>query len=217
MKLARNTPAADRLDTTVGLEPGTGYENNYSSVEAELMREEWLRTYALIQELAKAKISGIVEITVRSHAGSVSLPIISSQRGMNLWLEMNEMLGDKMSSLEEGIVYYTKQAEKEEVGDTKGTSKRSQAFAFCLPMRPLSDAEFAAMPPEARRMYDEHRAESITATYQAKGEQVAQPEKENKAKGGRVPVAPAVMGEVAVPMNAAAVAPTANVGEGPHA
>lgn len=167
MKLAANatapTPAICNLSD---YKPGNAYETNYNHLMANHCREEYSRIYAIKQALVAAHVSGFLDITVRSATGSVTIPMIgekNEQRAHGFFIELAEALGDKMSKLEHDIVRYEQDSEGEEAAEREGTGQRAETFAFCLPMRPLSDEEFLAMPAEARRHYDEHRAEQVKA------------------------------------------------------
>lgn len=143
---------------------GNGYEANYNAVQANHCREEYTSLYTALQTLAKLKIAGIQEITVKGYNGSVTIPLSGAnahQRGMDLGQELSEALGDRLSALEKDILRYEQDSLNEEAEEREGTGERVQVLNFCLPMRPLSDAEFEALPAEARRAYDEDRAEGI--------------------------------------------------------
>lgn len=164
MKLAANSPAIATPTLPQDATPGNAYETNFHQVMADQCREEYARTYAIVQALSRAHITGFLDITVRTSTGSVTIPFLgkgADQHAQNMYVEMAEVLGDKMSKLEADIVEYEQTSEKEEAADREGTSARAQLFGYCLPMRPLSDAEFEALPAEARRAYDEQRAERI--------------------------------------------------------
>jgi hypothetical protein len=165
MKVAANTPAlAAELADLSKLKPGTGYETNYNYLMANQCREEYARTYTIRDALLAAHVSGFLDITVRSGAGVVTIPFIgsgSTGRAQNLFVELAEMLGDKLTKLESDIVRYEQDSIKEEAAEREGAGTRAETFTFCLPMRPLSDEEFLALPVEARRAYDEPRAEAI--------------------------------------------------------
>lgn len=162
MKLA--TATAPKTATTIPGLPafGNGYETNYSKVHADLTREVYADTYKLLQQLSRAQIEGVLEVTVRTRTGSMTIPL-GEQAGRDMAQTLCEGLGEKLDKLEKDILECSQRAEQEEADDEDGTSGRAQVFAFCLPMRPLSDAEFLAMPAEARRTYDEHRAERAAA------------------------------------------------------
>jgi hypothetical protein len=143
---------------------GNGYEANYNAVQANHCREEYTGLYTALQTLAKLKIAGIQEITVKGYNGSVTIPLSgpnAHQRGMNLGQELSEALGDRLAALEKDILRHEQDSLNEEADERQGTGERAEVLGFCLPMRPLSDAEFESLPPEARRAYDEHRAEAI--------------------------------------------------------
>jgi hypothetical protein len=160
MKLA----AAAKTKIPAAAKFGNGYEANYNAVQANLCREEYAILYTALQTLAKLKIAGIQEITVKGCNGSVTIPLSgpnAHQRGMNLGQELSEAIGDRLSTLEKDILRYEQDSLNEEAEERQGTGERAQVLGFCLPMRRLSDAEFAVLPAEARRAYDEDRAESI--------------------------------------------------------
>jgi hypothetical protein len=149
MKLA----AAAKTKIPAAAKFGNGYEANYNAVQANLCREEYAILY-----------TGIQEITVKGCNGSVTIPLSgpnAHQRGMNLGQELSEAIGDRLSTLEKDILRYEQDSLNEEAEERQGTGERAQVLGFCLPMRRLSDAEFAVLPAEARRAYDEDRAESI--------------------------------------------------------
>jgi hypothetical protein len=162
MKLTPDATAKPKIPAPASF--GTGYETNYNAVMANHSREEYTALYTVFQTLAKLKVAGIQEITVKSHNGSVTIPLggpNAYQRGMNLGAELSEALGDRLTALEKDILRYEEDSQNEEREEREGAGARAQVLGFCLPMRRLSDAEFAALPAEARRAFDEHRAECI--------------------------------------------------------
>lgn len=161
MKVATATTAARRLPA--GNTAETGYETNFATIQADQSREVYLEYYKLAQTLSVAQKMGVIDITLRTSTGTVTMPVLDPKRMLSLYTEMQEMLGDKLQEMEKDILYYEDLAQKEEAADMDGTSARSQFFAHCLPMRPISDAEFNAMPAEARRLFDEQRAERVKA------------------------------------------------------
>jgi hypothetical protein len=179
MKVAANTTASTadvtgELAELASLKPGMGYETNYNYLMANQCREEYARTYAIRDSLLAAHVSGFLDITVRSGAGVVTIPFIGSGatgRAQNLFVELAELLGDKLTKLENDIVRYERDSLKEEAGEREGTGSRAQTFSFCLPMRPMSDADFQALPAEAQRAFDEYRAENMNQS--VKGGQAA--------------------------------------------
>lgn len=144
---------------------GNGYEANYNAVQANHCREEYADLYTALQTLAKLKFAGIQEVTVKAYNGSVTIPLggpNAHQRSMSIGQELSEALGDRLTALEKDILRYEQDSLNEEEEERAGTGERALVLGFCLPMRRLSDAEFASLPAEARRAYDEHRAESIS-------------------------------------------------------
>lgn len=136
---------------------GSGYETNYSAVLAEHCREVYASNYTLLQQLSRAQIEGVLEVTFRSRTGAVTVPV-APQAGRQLMQQVREDLGEILDKLEQNIAEYDARGAKEEKDAAEGTSDRARAFAFCLPMRPLSDEEFAWLPPEAQRAYDMYGA-----------------------------------------------------------
>lgn len=166
MQLTADTPSTTNTSprtVPATVKPGGAYETNYNALMADQSREVYAETYKLIQDLSLLKIQGIIEVTVRTRTGSLSIPITAQQVGADITLDLITMLGEKMDQLERDILKYTQDSEENEPFDKYGESDRAALFAFCLPMRPLSDAEFNAMPPEARRAFDETRAERVQA------------------------------------------------------
>jgi hypothetical protein len=166
--------AAAKTEIPAAAKFGNGYEANYNAVQANLSREEYASLYTALQTLAKLKIAGIQEVTVKGYNGSITIPLSgpnAHQRGMNLGQELSEALGDRLTALEKDILHYEQDSMNEEAEEREGTGERAQVLGFCLPMRCLSDAEFTALPPEARRAYDEHRAENVNQA--VKGGQAA--------------------------------------------
>ncbi|MGI4863720.1 MAG: hypothetical protein ACRYFZ_07320 [Janthinobacterium lividum] len=167
MKLATDNATARTTEIPANIKPGGAHETNYHQRMANHCREEYARTYTLREALVTAHLSGFIDVTIRTANGSITIPFIggdkNEQRAQGLYVELAEMLGDKLGKLEHDILDYEKDSEKDEADEREGAGTRAETFAFCLPMRPLSDAEFEALPAEARRAYDEHRAEQVKA------------------------------------------------------
>lgn len=165
MKPAPDNTTARTTEIPANIKPGGAYETNLNQRMANLCREEYARTYALRHALDTAHLSGFLDVTIRTASGLITLPFIGGDkndaRAHDLYIQMSEMLGDKLGKLEHEILRYEQDSERDEAEEREGEGYRAETFAFCLPMRPLSDAEFEAMPPEARRAYDEYRAENI--------------------------------------------------------
>lgn len=140
---------------------GHGYENNLNYVLAEQHRERYLALYTILQQVSAAHIEGIQSVTLTTATGSVTVPLYGQnmdQRTGTLYTELSEVLGERLEYHEQLIACHEKDSLVEEPHEREGQGGRAEALSFCLPMRRLNDAEFAAMPPEARRLYDEHRA-----------------------------------------------------------
>lgn len=155
--------ARPTLSIASTLSPGGAYETNLHNVMGDHCREEYLALYTLLQEIHRASIEGVTELTLRTRTRSITVTLMGELgEKMSGMLDegLGDMLGVRLDVLERNIIKHEQDA-AEDVGDLTGDSTRAQTFAFCLPMRPMSDAEFEAMPPEARRAYDEHRAENL--------------------------------------------------------
>jgi len=129
-----------------------GYANNFSQNQADEAREVFLHYYKIAQALSTAQKMGITEIVLRTPAGEVAVPVTSTKWMGQIHNDLQEMLTDKMGDMEEEILDYEEEAINEE-RDRKGVSDRARLLAHCMPMRPLNDAEFAALPAEAQRAY----------------------------------------------------------------
>lgn len=146
---------------------GTGYENDYNGAMADQAREEYARLYKLLHAVRQAHITGIQSITITGPTGSVTVPLMggkADQRSKTFTCELLEVVGDQLEDVEHNIRRYEQDSmENEGPDDRAGISERAQVFTFCLPMRPMSEAEFSALPPAARRAYDEHKADRLEA------------------------------------------------------
>lgn len=159
MKLATDTAAQSVAPAALAF--GNGYENNFSNVQANIAREVYAETYAHLQAICRVQMQGVIEVTLRTRTGCFTVPL-SSELSQQITQQITESIGDELSTLEAEILRYDSNA-KQEGDDVEGTSDRAKVFAFCLPMRPLNDAEFSALAPEAQRVFDEQRAEQAKA------------------------------------------------------
>lgn len=165
MKVAITPATLSTVPTTAKF--GHGYETNLNYVLAEQHRERYLALYTTMQQVSAAFIEGIQSVTLNTPSGSVTVPLYSStaedmhKRAGGLYTELSEVLGARLAHLEKLIARHEEDSQKEEVEEREGEGGRAEALNFCLPQRPMSAAEFAAMPAEARRAYDRDRAERL--------------------------------------------------------
>lgn len=130
-----------------------GYANNFSQNQADECREAYLQYYKIAQAVSLAHKMGVMEMTLRTPTGVVSIPVISEKWMTSIYVDLQEMLGDKMEEMEKDIIEYEEEAKREE-RDCEGLSDRARLFSHCLPMRRFSDAEYNALPAEAQRAHD---------------------------------------------------------------
>jgi hypothetical protein len=154
MKVAKKTAtsAAARLaELPQAPTGGHSYHTNYNYTLAEYAREEYARLYSLWQQILRLNTAGIQQITLTGQTGTVTLPVQSVN---SICGHLAEELGNRLGALEKDILGYEQTSLTEEADEREGEGNRAAFFSFCLPMRPMSDAEFAALPPEAQRAYD---------------------------------------------------------------
>lgn len=160
---------AMKATTTTAPAFGHGYENNLNCVLAEQHREQYLTLYTTLQNVSSAFIEGIQSVTLNTPSGSVTVPLYSStgedmhKRAGCIYTELSEVVGARLAYLEQMIARHEEDSQKEEAQEREGEGPRAEALSLSLPLRPMSPAEFAAMPAEARRAYDSGRAEQLEA------------------------------------------------------
>lgn len=158
-----------KATTTTAPKIGHGYECNLNAVLAEQQREQYLKFYTLMHQVSAAYIEGIQSVTLNTPSGSVTVPLYSVT-GENLhklagsfYSELSEVIGARLAALEHGIARHEADSQLEEPEERESEGPRAEALSLALPHRPMTPAEFAAMPPEARRAYDLDRAEQLEA------------------------------------------------------
>lgn len=146
---------------------GHGYENNLNYVLAEQYRERYLAFYTTMQQISAAFIEGIQAVTISTPTSSVTVHLCGSSKLESmvgtLYTDLSEVVGERLAHLEHMIARHDEDSLKEESQEREGEGGRYEALSLSLPHRPMSEAEFAAMPPEARRAYDWDRAEKLEA------------------------------------------------------
>lgn len=160
MKIATKT---SELPTTKKI--GGGYETNLNATLANHCREEYVRLYKQWDTLNKLHIVGFAEVIIKSATGDIAISVAGADTGKTglIYTELAEILAIRLSTLEHEIFRYEKDSEEEEKEERQGLGERAEALGFCLPMRPLSDEEFLALPAEGRRAYDEDKAAVLKA------------------------------------------------------
>jgi len=160
MKVA---PKTSELPTLAKI--GSGYETNLNATLANHCREEYARLYKQWDTLNRMHIVGFAELTIKSATGDITISVAgadTSKIGL-IYTELAEILAVRLSSLEHEIMRYEKDSHEEEADEREGLGARAAVLGFCLPMRPLTDDEFLALPAEGRRAYDETGAAEVKA------------------------------------------------------
>lgn len=119
-------------------------DTNFTASFTAAARKAYASAYAHLLEVAAAQHEGVLSVTLHTRTGEIVVPI-TEQVSCNLTVELQEMIGRKLQSLQSQILTQLAEAHHE-TADADGTSDRAQVFALCMPQGP---ATMKTLPAQA--------------------------------------------------------------------